>query len=188
MANYKLSYTGEEIEEILNKANALEEVVSIEKGGTNATTAEEARSNLGFDYGSAEPSGTPNTGEGSVYFRTGGDAIVEVGTEDIWTYKKYASGVAECWGTLSITVTAWDAWGGMYEQADGTAGVNYPTGLFNAAPQIYSSASGSAGNAGVELYGENSATKTPAFFVLRGTSLSSAVTFKIYLQCIGRWK
>lgn len=141
-----------------------------------------------LDYGSAEPSGTPEGGEGSVYFRTGGDAVVEIGTEGIWTYKKWASGIAECWGTLSTTVTAWDAWGGMYEQTTATAAVNYPTGLFNAAPQIYPSASGSAGNAGVELYGTNSATKTPSFFVLRGSTMSSSSTFDIYVHCIGRWK
>lgn len=45
-----------------------EEILPIEKGGTNASTTTQARTNLGFTYGTAEPTGTPTTGEGSVYF------------------------------------------------------------------------------------------------------------------------
>lgn len=38
------------------------------------------------------------------------DYIVEQGTKDIWTYRKWASGVAECWGRKSsITTVEWDA-------------------------------------------------------------------------------
>ena len=169
-------------------AETLSNTLTIDKGGTNAVTAPEARENLGFTYGSAEPSGTPDGGEGSVYFRTGGDAVVEVGTDGMWTYEKRASGIAKCWGTLTITVSTWDAWGGMYEQSTGTPGVAYPTGLFAATPQIYPSASGSVGNAGIEFYGGNSATKTPTMFILRGSSTSSTATFEVYLLCIGRWK
>lgn len=40
----------------------------IAEGGTGATSASAARTNLGFTYGTAEPTGTPTTGEGSVYF------------------------------------------------------------------------------------------------------------------------
>lgn len=40
----------------------------ITRGGTGATTATDARTNLGFTYGTAEPTATPSTGNGSVYF------------------------------------------------------------------------------------------------------------------------
>lgn len=40
----------------------------IAEGGTGATSASAARTNLGFTYGTAEPTGTPSTGDGSVYF------------------------------------------------------------------------------------------------------------------------
>lgn len=40
----------------------------IAQGGTGATSASAARTNLGFTYGTAEPTGTPSTGNGSVYF------------------------------------------------------------------------------------------------------------------------
>lgn len=40
----------------------------ITRGGTGATTATDARTNLGFTYGTAEPTATPSTGNGSIYF------------------------------------------------------------------------------------------------------------------------
>ena len=37
------------------------------------------------------------------------DYIVEQGTSGIWTYRKWSSGVAECWGrTASKTISNWD--------------------------------------------------------------------------------
>lgn len=98
----------------------------VARGGTEATTPAAARVNLGFTYGTEEPTGTPTTGEGSVYFMeddgsplpvseggTGAatvegilanlgiaDYIVERGTSGIWTYEKWNSGKAVCWGTI----------------------------------------------------------------------------------------
>lgn len=40
----------------------------IAEGGTGATSASAARTNLGFTYGTAEPTGTPSTGNGAIYF------------------------------------------------------------------------------------------------------------------------
>ena len=40
----------------------------VAEGGTGATSASAARTNLGFTYGTAEPTTAPSTGNGSVYF------------------------------------------------------------------------------------------------------------------------
>lgn len=40
------------------------------------------------------------------------DYIVEQGASGIWTYRKWASGVAECWAKITQTVTPGDAWAG----------------------------------------------------------------------------
>ena len=42
--------------------------LGIAHGGTGATSASAARTNLGFTHGTAEPTGTPSTGNGAVYF------------------------------------------------------------------------------------------------------------------------
>jgi hypothetical protein len=53
---------------------ASEDIVPISKGGTGADNAADAIANLGF-----------------------ADFIVEQGVSGIWTYRKWSSGIAECW-------------------------------------------------------------------------------------------
>lgn len=43
--------------------------VSIVNGGTGADNVVSARENLGFTYGTEAPTGTPSTGEGSIYYQ-----------------------------------------------------------------------------------------------------------------------
>lgn len=51
------------------------------------------------------------------------DYIVEEGTSGIWTYRKWASGIAECWGTASYS-GSWTAWGSLYALSFNN--INYP--------------------------------------------------------------
>ena len=106
------------------------------------TLPSEARTNLGFTYGIEEPTETPTTGEGSVYFMeddgaptpiseggTGattvegilanlgiGDYIVERGTSGIWTYEKWKSGKIRMTGktTSTINASSWVSSGSAY--------------------------------------------------------------------------
>ena len=64
-------------------------------------------------------------GDGTVRYRTpaelladlGADYIVEQGTSGGWLYRKWASGVAECWAKITQTVTPGDAWEGTLNLA-----------------------------------------------------------------------
>lgn len=49
------------------------------------------------------------------------DAVVEQGTSGIWTYRKWKSGVAECWGEVSTNVE-----GGVEAGGDFRFTVAYP--------------------------------------------------------------
>lgn len=108
------------------------DVLPIIKGGTGATIAADARTNLGFEYGSETPTHIPETGDGAIYFKiddeddgvtpiehggtgavTGYDAlrnlgamdyVVESGKSGIWNYRKWNSGNAECWMTESVSL------------------------------------------------------------------------------------
>lgn len=42
------------------------------------------------------------------------DAIQEEGTSGIWTYRKYVSGWAECWGSKTYTGNPSTSWGSLY--------------------------------------------------------------------------
>ena len=64
-------------------------------------------------------------GDGTVRYRTpaelladlGADYIVEQGTSGGWLYRKWSSGVAECWAKITQTVTPGDAWEGTLNLA-----------------------------------------------------------------------
>lgn len=110
------------------------------------------------------------------------DYVVEQGTDGIWTYRKWASGVAECWGEYKTTITHYTSVFGGYGY---NTSVNYPTGLFIAAPQyIYSATVGNG-------------------FALTGTKLGNSTVYaNVYAVCTsagsqatswdisvkGRWK
>lgn len=165
-------------------------VLPIARGGTNGETASAARANLGFTYGPAEPTGTPAGGVGSIYFKTGGDAVVEAGTDGIWTYRKWASGIAECWGNYTcFGVTATSAWGSMYESSRFTL-ADYPF-TFTEIPTQNISVIGTGGSAFfVYVYSSYGPTTTSAgnvnFYRPTSNSTSQNVTLSIYT--IGRWK
>ena len=158
-----------------------EDIVPIVKGGTNATTAGTARTNLGITYGTTEPSGTPDTGEGSVYFRTGGDAVVEVGTDGIWTYRKYASGISECWGIQAATLSHYTTWNGMYGYY---TSVNVPSGLFNSSPVVsFTCQVGSGFSLGGTV---RSGSATITCYSISSASDSQSTYW--YIRAVGRWK
>lgn len=165
--------------------------VPIEKGGTNAESPQEARTNLGFTYGSADPEGTPSTGEGSVYFRTGGDVVVDEGTSGIWTYRKWASGIAECWGSYKYSgITCNSAWGGLYESAGQTL-PNYPFTFAEVPHQTLSirkTDTYAMMLRGPYSTGSVTTTKAGGCGFIRPSSTSSGKDVEVSIHAIGRWK
>lgn len=101
--------------------------------------------------------------------KTVDDYVVESGTSGIWTYRKWASGIAECWGTsATVTMDSWKEWGGMYTAANVIPSYNYPV-QFTSAPmlQITYRAIKNGGLHYVEATGTNA--HTPTVSVMRGT-------------------
>lgn len=136
------------------------------------------------------------------------DYIVAQGICDFWTWRMWASGVAECWGSTGATyedVTS--EWGYLYEgsahsngfpgnTSESSAlafsvkldGVTY-TRLFKNVPEFCSCSfnpTGGAGISGIEIGGGLSALSTPTVYLLRPTS---ARVDGHYSYCAkGRWK
>lgn len=142
--------------------------------GTLSTTLSEA---LGInDMSSASSSGGG-----------GADFITEEGTEGIWTYRKWNSGLAECWGTLEETITGWTAWGTLYE---GTASIHtatYPSGLFTSVPNFWANSKGNSVGAFIETFSVGSATTTPQVYAVRPTT-GNLGNFNFSLYAKGVWK
>lgn len=118
----------------------------------------------------------------------GGDFIMEEGTSGIWTYRKWYSGKAECWGrqdAKGLAVTA--AWGGIYVKDGAFPTVKFPF-TFVEIPALQTSPI-RIGNSNFWLF-TNSATSTTytgAFGVARGAT-SSSIDCGIAYYAVGRWK
>ena len=118
------------------------------------------------------------------------DYVVEEGTSDIWTYRKWNSGVSECWGSVA-TRTSFAVWTApIYYGSTYSANQTYPTNLFIEAPKlnvsIYMEGTdvwlgfGSSG-------GLPTATKTGRYYPLRVGS-GNTTTFTVQFHAIGKWK
>lgn len=117
------------------------------------------------------------------------DYIIEQGTDGIWTYRKWNSGVAECWGTKSWSLSSWTQWGGtgiFYSTFSGQE--DYPASLFISAPSVTANAVLSNGDAWYGTSNTESNTKSPNVFLLRVSTGSTGVQGRVHFHAKGNWK
>ena len=112
------------------------------------------------------------------------DYVIESGTSGSWTYRKWNSGVSECWGKWSNNVAVNSSWGVLYEGKFSDP-ISYPSGLFLQTPALIGSISGTAGF--LEISGAGDATKTGAVYIVRPYSTQSN-SYQVNLHAFGRWK
>ena len=113
------------------------------------------------------------------------DYVVEQGFEDIWTYRKWQSGIAECWGAWSGTLSHYSTPFGGYGY--NTGDIDLPTNLFTEIPIV--TYSGKINNGFVLTGTVTNASLTTS--TVRGYLVSSASgeqDVTIYFRIIGRWK
>ena len=119
------------------------------------------------------------------------DYVIEQGTSGIWTYRKWASGIAECWGTNSINTAISTAWGTMYTGTT-TPLVNYP---FTFAAVPVEQVTVHTGRYACWLFGEasdaggrNTTARTGAYNVARPTVVTEVKPLYFEYYVVGRWK
>ena len=114
------------------------------------------------------------------------DYIVEQGTSGIWTYRKWSSGVAECWGlyvTEGITVSR--AFGNLYTTTSAVGGVDFPF-TFTSAP--YEVETVIAGNCWLMYQDVQTTTKSKTLWIMRAVASSASTTYSINIYAKGTWK
>ena len=124
----------------------------------------------------------------SVAGGTAADYVVEQGASGIWTYRKWSSGIVECWGTQSYSnISVSSAWGSVYESAGQK--LTFPSGLFTAAPDYCSITYGGGSEAtlSIEPFGLPSKTETQTFCLTRAAA-ATITSAKVQVHAIGRWK
>ena len=116
------------------------------------------------------------------------DFPIEEGTEGIWSYRKWHSGVSECWGLYPISEAAITVpWGNLYETAINYQ-LSFPKALFMDTPVAHYFAQTSMGGGclTLETVGETTKEQTCSLFPIRATPQTVALT--IAIRAIGRWK
>jgi hypothetical protein len=119
------------------------------------------------------------------------DYVVEQGKSNNWTYRKWKSGIAECWCRKSIATTITNAWGSLYTSGGlESSNLDFPftfsetpvvnVNCCNNGAGVFVMASGS--------WGPLSTTSTGMFELVRAVSASSANTYVLCYQVMGRWK
>lgn len=109
------------------------------------------------------------------------DFVIEQGISGIWTYRKWSSGIAECWGYYEKTVSI---------AGNGHTAMNLPAmpTLFTTSPVVTVSGGGTANPAIFASYTRAySATGLDIYLHnLSGTALNNTGWINVY--CIGKWK
>ena len=172
---------GKIINDASNNSLELAKPLNITYGGTGAITQEKALTNILGD------SIVPDKNLPS------SDYVIETGTSGIWTYRKWNSGKAECWGTYTVTGKKMNnAWGnGLYIASVNSSRINYPF-TFLERPKEYATTHTSAvacfmftesgGN------GLNTTSASAMYSIARPSSSSTSVTAYLDLQVVGNWK
>lgn len=144
------------------------------------------------DLDSKPPKVAVLDGNGWVYSRTLeelradlgiNDYIVEQGTSGIWTYRKWNSGIAECWGHYSTTETNYTSFSSFY----GYYGYCYfPENFFIAPPNIQYAGKCGTGFTIAALGGRQDSKDFFVWYLL--STQSGSTSIDIDIQVKGRWK
>lgn len=119
------------------------------------------------------------------------DKVVETGTTGIWTWRKWESGVAECWCKKSVSATISNTWGSLFTSGSlNESNVALPF-IFKEVPVINVTLTNNG--AGVFLmaagsWSPPSTTQTGAFELVRGVSSTATNSYGFNYQVQGRWK
>ena len=112
------------------------------------------------------------------------DYIVEQGIDGNWTYRKWNSGIAECWGKHTIKSLDCGAnhYSGFY-YSKGTS-ISFPTELFSETPVVCFD--GGSQNY-INFIRDFGSSKTDAYFLVAGL-ISGINNVNLQIQAKGRWK
>ena len=116
------------------------------------------------------------------------DVVIEQGINGIWTYRKWKSGIAECWGTRIIENVKVDkTWGSLY-YAEPPESIQYPLTFINKPIEtVMMSSDGmwtwyAAASINTTMY-------TGKYLIMRPDSASTtAYTVYLHYQVRGQWK
>ena len=109
------------------------------------------------------------------------DYVIEQGTSGVWTYRKWKSGIKECWcNSTTGTSYTMSANGALYISSD--LEIALPSGLFTATPTVQGMVL-TGGGMWVKCTGSTSSSKI-VYTILRTNTTVASLNYSFY--CIGK--
>lgn len=117
-----------------------------------------------------------------------GDYVIEQGTSGIWTYRKWNSGIAECWGTNTIYPITSRAYGSIYITTNRESAVDYPFTFVTIKSELCAPAGGANVWFMAEPTGHTPLSQTNCFWVCSPIGSSDSKTVYVQYYTKGTWK
>ena len=171
-------------------ASITEEEVLDSETNAKARVKEDPESLAIITYGTASPD--KNT-VGKLYLQHYAtepevDYVVETGISGIWTYRKWKSGMAECWGHTNLTTAMQNPLeGGSYSGNNYMGSVSYPFSFKNSAPFETVSVQSTSNLVWIAGRTKNTTSKTGTYVLVSPYSCASA-TYTIMIHVSGYWR
>ena len=112
--------------------------------------------------------------------------IEEEGTSGIWYYRKWSSGIAECWGEVTVRASITDAIGAMYMKV--TDYFSWPDALFSAAPKIVHATPITTAPLLPIIRGGDTTKNQFRMYLLYPDIYENTINWVIGVEAKGRWK
>ena len=133
-------------------------------------------------------------GDGTVRYRTpaelledlGADDLVEQGISGGWRYRKWASGLAECWGEVAVNTAITEALGAMYMVV--TDYFSWPDALFSSAPKNALAAPVTTAPLFPIIRGGDTTKDRFRMYLLYPDRYENSIEWTIDVAAKGRWK
>lgn len=117
------------------------------------------------------------------------DFVIQQGTSGIWTYRKWKSGIAECWGRKSVSTAIANTWGNLYTSGALSAlNVSFPF-TFASVPTITANLTCNGTGAILMVPGSSpapSVSSTGVYELARGSAATGSATYWINFYVIGK--
>ena len=133
-------------------------------------------------------------GDLSIGDDTVADVIVAAGKTGIWTWRKYASGASECFGTAAVKTYPLTASYGAFVASSGASGEalnseSYPGGLFVAAPTVNATPARSSHPVLIAPRNTGSAAASPDYRIIYpAVPEGGSVDCALHISAKGKWK
>ena len=116
------------------------------------------------------------------------DYVVSSGIDGIWTYQKWKSGIAKCWGTLSLTTNIQDAFDGIELFHDNKMkSVKYPL-TFKDVPCETATIQSPGAIAWLASKSMNTKSRSGVYVVISPDEQQIDAIYNISLQVEGLWR